>query len=133
MKPVKPILVVVALLLCCEVFSCKKGDTTAVANDFTWSGLAIIGDSIHFTGNGGGSMHWDFGDSITSTASKPYHIYTHNGTFTVELIVNGKNAYRIDKDITIYTDPIYTHLISGARNMASCLYFVSGRASTISC
>ena len=113
MKSVQSLFVITALLFCCAIYSCKKENS--VANDFTWSGLAIVGDSIHFSANGGGSMHWDFGDSTTSTESKPYHIYHHSGSFTVKLLVNGNNAYRIDKTIGINNDPIYTHQIGGTR------------------
>ena len=110
MKPIRFLLNLALLMYAC-IISCKKENNQA--NDFSWSGLTIVGDSILFTPNGSGSMHWDFGDSVSSSESRPYHIYGHPGTFTVKLLVNNNNAYRIDKPISVVVNPVYTPQMAG--------------------
>jgi len=61
--------------------------------DFSASPLLGNADlTVEFTDltvGGAISWSWDFGDGHTSTDQNPSHVYTHGGTYTINLTVNG--------------------------------------------
>ncbi|MBL4576994.1 MAG: PKD domain-containing protein, partial [Flavobacteriales bacterium] len=59
--------------------------------NFSWSGTCL-GDSTIFTdattgGTAPYTYSWDFGDSATSTAQSPGHLFGSTGVFSVTLLV----------------------------------------------
>lgn len=72
--------------------------TVPVANFTANVTSAIAGDSIQFNDSSSGSptaWSWNFGDSQTSTAQNPSHVYTAAGNHTVSLTIAnavGSNA-----------------------------------------
>ncbi|MCK6446758.1 MAG: PKD domain-containing protein [Planctomycetes bacterium] len=80
--------------------------------------------SVNFTDLSTGSITswaWDFGDTGTSTAQNPNHVYTTPGTYSVTLTVTGpggSNALTRTNYITVNTPP------------ASTRYYVSFAANT---
>ena len=63
-----------------------------VVADFNYN-IANLND-VSFTNNSSltGNQTWNFGDGATSTAENPQHIYTANGTYSVQLIVADGNG-----------------------------------------
>jgi PKD repeat protein len=61
--------------------------------DFSASPLSgnadLIVEFTDLTIGGAVSWLWDFGDGHTSIDQNPSHVYTHSGTYTVDLTVNG--------------------------------------------
>ena len=103
------------IILISGTIACKKSDKQLITPAISWSGLAIVGDSIHFSCNTGNTLQWNFGDSSTSVEIAPNHVYSHPGTFVVKLVINGDNTQVAKTNLTIYPDPVYTHLIAGNR------------------
>jgi PKD repeat protein len=62
------------------------------------------------------SWQWDFGDSSTSTAQNPSHIYASHGTYTVSLTVsnaNGSNTKTVTNCITVNACPHLVRIVRG--------------------
>jgi PKD repeat protein len=100
--------------------SCKKTENaakTTVIYDFVYRGTPITGDTIFFlrTPASGGKFLWNFGDSTMSTESIPHHIYNTSGTRTITLVIDNDTSHIVSHAITIFNDPIYTHLMGGVR------------------
>jgi PKD repeat protein len=62
----------------------------AIPLDFSYS-FGNCG-TVQFTAPSCASYAWSFGDSTTSTAQNPLHVYPYTGTFTVTLMLNGSTA-----------------------------------------
>ena len=73
--------------------------------DFTWDPLSPYADeTITFTNQSTNatSYSWDFDDGTTSTAENPTHVYSTDGTFSVQLIASGDGGKdTISKDILV--------------------------------
>jgi len=90
------------------LFGCTKDDDPP-ASYFTANQIAAIeGEPVAFVDL---SLHlptswlWDFGDNITSTDQKPYHIYSNPGLYTVSLTVEidgGSNTHLENELITVH-------------------------------
>jgi hypothetical protein len=90
------------------------------ALDFTYTGLKMAGNTLNFQSNASTSdvYLWDFGDGNTSTQIMPDHAFAvigSNTVYTVSLTIGNDAAHSAKKAITIFKDPVYTHLIAGAR------------------
>jgi gliding motility-associated-like protein len=79
--------------LCADTLRQKIQIDTNAPAAFMSSPTGCVPATIAFTnqsqGSTGPSYYWNFGDSSTSTASDPSHIYTQSGLYTVQLIVVG--------------------------------------------
>ncbi|MEN9443371.1 MAG: hypothetical protein RIS47_261, partial [Bacteroidota bacterium] len=66
-------------------------------------------ESIQFADKsvGATSWYWDFGDGETATSQNPLHTYKIKGTYSVTLVINGKDIYTKRKSnyITVLPDP----------------------------
>lgn len=86
---------------------------------FTYSGVPVVGDTIHFHSRSklspDSTYKWVFGDGSTSADTAPYHVYTASGTFSVSFYVNGRFADFLWNGLRIYKDPIYTSAVAGIR------------------
>ncbi len=64
--------------------------------DFTASttSLCSLNDTVYFQNfsTNGENYIWDFGDSTTSNAVNPHHLYSSEGSYTVHLFVDGGNC-----------------------------------------
>ena len=113
------------LTVSCAFFSCKKENNSAPGGankntaadsvySFTYTGTPCVNDTLSFTGTGptGSVYSWNFGDGGTAVVVAPIHQYSAAGTYTVSLMIND-TSHILTKTITIYTDPLYTHLIAG--------------------
>ncbi len=73
--------------------------------DFTWSpNPADMGETVSFTNQSTNatSYSWDFDDGTTSTAENPTHVYSTDGTYSVQLIASGDcGKDTISKDIQV--------------------------------
>ena len=82
---------------------------------------------------GATSYLWQFGDSITSTATSPLHIYTSIGTYSVMLIATSGNGCKdtLSRTVNVYAKP---NLAFSANSATQCLAgnkFVFANASSI--
>lgn len=74
--------------------------------DFTFN--TTTSGVVNFTnnsGNGASTYVWNFGDGTNSNSSSPQHVYSKNGTYTVELIAyNSSNCTdTTNKEVSITT------------------------------
>lgn len=78
--------------------------------DFTAPAAACVNEAVTFNNTSvpsAVSVHWDFGDGTTSTATQPVKIYATAGTFAVQLISNfGGCADTVKKNITVSAKPV---------------------------
>jgi len=68
--------------------TCKKdAKDLPVASFFYSPASAGVGDTIYFQSNcqNANTYEWDFGDGNGSTEVNPYHIFTQEGSYTVQL------------------------------------------------
>jgi len=76
--------------------------------DFVTNPFPLQGETIQFTDRSSGSpssWSWSFGDGTTSTLQNPTHAYAMDGTFTVELCVNGaRGAACTRHDVVVRLD-----------------------------
>lgn len=80
-----------------------------------------------------GTLLWDFGDSDTSTAQHPTHIYSQPGTYTVTL-TNSNNFGTTSYTQTITTSPLTFEInISGSPILNEQLYFNLNTSSLLNC
>lgn len=95
--------------------NCTLTDTAVVSTDVfisAMAGVVIINDitpatvNFTYTGTGGVTFNWDFGDGGISTDQNPSHVYTEDGIFTVTLTVNSGSPYFCE-DVYIFTVTIY--------------------------
>ncbi len=109
--------IAVPVLLLCLAVACKKTGKTTVVYDFSYSGSQYRGQTISFTSTAPSTstFRWTFGDSTTSVAPAPTHIYTAPGTYSVSLVVNGDTTHTITKTIGIGIDSTTIAAITGSR------------------
>ncbi len=84
----KKILTVFLVLTIILISSCKEDDKILpVASFFFSPSDAGAGDTIYFKNNSlyANTLDWDFGDGHTSTEENPFHTYSEEGNYTVQL------------------------------------------------
>jgi PKD repeat protein len=95
--------VVIIILCCLSIFSCKENnnlDQNPVV-DFT---TKIEGYKVQFANlsENGITYHWDFGDGTESTLKDPEHVYAIAGKFNVVLTVdNASGSNKLTKEVEI--------------------------------
>ena len=131
----KPIMYLTAVATLFIAWGCKKNsphnispavDTLIYA--FTYTGTPCIGDTLTFTAKepAGTSYSWSFGDGATSISANPTHQYADSGNYSITLTLNGDATHVISLPITIYKDPLYTHLAAGAHTWLHKHYVLAG-------
>ena len=84
----RQVLLLASVLFLFAVSGCYKKVAIPVA-DFSFHGSndTIVPDTVTFVNlsQNAGSYEWTFGDTHSSTATDPVHIYTDTGAFTVVL------------------------------------------------
>lgn len=87
----------------------EKGDLTSVTANFTYTSTSDYAPAqFYFTNTSSFATTylWDFGDSTTSTASRPTHTYTKPGTYNVKLVASADGkSNTIIKSIIVLPPP----------------------------
>lgn len=74
---------------CADTFSMNMEIMPPVTAGFTWDNSTEPVISFVDASIGAAAYMWDFGDSATSTAQNPSHMYSNTGAYTVTLITTG--------------------------------------------
>jgi gliding motility-associated-like protein len=83
---------------CVDSRTVNVGLNTTILADFDFFTTGEYNEmQFDFTGEGASNLTWDFGDGETSNTENPYHQYTFDTTFLVQLLINsGPPDYCID-------------------------------------
>jgi|GEM_PF-1090014 len=112
------------LFFCIANIGCKKSTSSVITTptpapsaplyDFAYTGSQYTVSTLHFTSNAPSTStpFWDFGDSTSSSAAAPDHVYTHTGAYIVSLVINGDTTERISKTVYIGADSAHQALLN---------------------
>ncbi len=80
--------------------------------DFSFTNVCIY-DTAQFTdttsiANGNFSWYWNFGDGVASSLQSPSHLYSTDGTYTVQLLVTSNNNCKdsVTGQLNVYPIPV---------------------------
>src|SRR3982750_3923930 len=102
MKKVNLLILIVALIVAVNFFSCKKDSTKPAP--FVFYNVSIDGATVSFSNESKGavSYEWDFGDGTTSTEESPTHTYPGKGKYVPTLYATSADGTKAEASTVLH-------------------------------